>query len=132
MITLTLLENVEHGVPSGNYDGSSLDFASDAANGPGYYQGYEGSQTVNLRLVNFQGTIEIQGTLNQILPTAEVGWVKLTESVVSEPTTLNQTLTVEGQYNWVRVRVVDFENGVIDLVTSSYQIAVPEINWSVN
>jgi len=132
VITLTLLENVEHGVPSGNYDGSSLDFASDAANGPGYYQGYEGSQTVNLRLVNFQGTIEIQGTLNQILPTAEVGWVKLTESVVSEPTTLNQTLTVEGQYNWVRVRVVDFENGVIDLVTSSYQIAVPEINWSVN
>lgn len=132
MITLTLLENVEHGVPSGNYDGSSLDFASDAANGPGYYQGYEGSQTLNLRVVNFQGTIELQGTLNQILPTSEVGWVKLTESVVSEPTTLNQTITVEGNYNWIRVRVVDFENGVIDLVTSSYQIAVPEINWSVN
>ena len=44
--TLTILGYTQHGVPSGNYDGSSLEFDSDGAKGVGYYRGQGSIQTV--------------------------------------------------------------------------------------
>lgn len=120
MTTQTLLQDIQHGVPSGNYDGSSLDFASDAANGPGYYQGNAGTQTIAVRVTDFEGLIQLQGTLD-CLPDAMTNWVTLAEFDTSDSsTTYTQTVTVEGQFTWIRARVLGFENGTINSVVSSY------------
>jgi hypothetical protein len=120
--TQTLLQDIQHGVPSGNYDGSSLDFASDAANGPGYYQGNAGTQTIAVRVTDFEGLIQLQGTLD-CLPDAMTNWVTLAEFDTSDSsTTYTQTVTVEGQFTWIRARVLGFENGTIDSLSSVFSI----------
>jgi hypothetical protein len=44
--TVVLVPTTEHGVPSGNYDGSSQDFVADPAKAANYYRGRGGLQTV--------------------------------------------------------------------------------------
>lgn len=116
---LTILGTTQYGVPSGNYDGSSLDFDSDGVKGVGYYRGQGSIQTVYQRITDFQGVIVIQATLDQNWETAK--WVDVNtfgdrSSVVSGVYPVSLT----GNYTWLRVRVLDFSAGQIDSITVVY------------
>ena len=62
--TQTLVANVVYGVPSGNYDGSSQDWLSNAVPAASYYAGQGSIQTITYQLNNFVGLIKIEATLN--------------------------------------------------------------------
>lgn len=116
---LTILGTTQHGVPSGNYDGSSMDFASDGAKGVGYYRGQGSIQTVFQRITGFQGVITIQATLDQSWETAK--WVDVnTFDCSASPVTTNQPVTLTGNYTWLRVSVTDFSAGTINSVIVVY------------
>lgn len=126
--THILLENIIHGTPSGNYDGSSLDFASDAATGPGYYQGNSGQQTVSITVSNFNGIVQVQGTIDCV-PDSNTNWITIQEFDLSDSTPANYTATttVTGQYTWIRAQVLNFVDGTIDDVISTYSGVVLNI-----
>lgn len=117
--TLTILGPTQHGVPSGNYDGSSLDFDSDGAKGVGYYRGQGSIQTVYQRITGFQGVIVLQATLDQNWQTAN--WVDVnTFDNADTPASGVYPVTLTGNYTWVRARITDFSAGRIDSITIVY------------
>lgn len=117
--TLTILGLTQYGVPSGNYDGSSLDFDSDGAKGVGYYRGQGSIQTVYQYFTGFQGVITIQATLDQNWETAN--WVDVnTFGDASTVVSGTYPVTLTGNYTWLRVNVVDFTAGQIGSVTVVY------------
>lgn len=122
MTTITLLQNIQNGVPSGNYDGSSQEFYSDAGKGNGYYQGYQPLQQVEIRVENFQGTVTLQGTLDAI-PLASI-WVDLGVIDLNDSSlnTLTTSIILLGSYTWIRAHVTDFQAGKIDYLTSVYEV----------
>lgn len=129
MTTKILLEETTFGTPSGNYDGSSQDWSADAQQGPGYYQGYSGLQTIHIQVTGFEGSLHIQGTLDSDPNVAD--WVEVYE-FASGGTPLTQIQDVEalGQFAWMRVHVTDFSAGTIDLVTTQYQTGTLVITGS--
>ena len=66
MTTETILDTTVYGEPSGNYDGSSQDWASDAVQAASYYRGRGGLQTVTFSVENFEGTIYLDATLDTL------------------------------------------------------------------
>jgi hypothetical protein len=117
---ITLLDNIDYGTPSGNYDGSSLDFFSDPAEAAGYYRGQGNIQTLLFGLTGFVGRIKIQATLtdNPVVAT----WFYIDQEVGDGSSVLtSQTpVTVTGNFSWMRVEVTDFTDGTIDFATLSY------------
>ena len=59
-----MLDTTVYGVPSGNYDGSSLDWAGNAVTAADYYHGYGGLQTVTFSVSHFLGTMHVEATLD--------------------------------------------------------------------
>lgn len=116
---LTILGLTQHGVPSGNYDGSSLDFDSDGAKGVGYYRGQGSIQTVYQRITGFEGVITIQATLDQNWEAAHWADVNTFDSSAT-PVSGTYPVSLTGNYTWLRVRVTDFTAGQIDSVTVLY------------
>lgn len=117
--SLTILAFTQHGVPSGNYDGSSLDFDSDGAKGVGYYRGQGSIQTVYQRINGFRGIITLQATLDQNWQTAN--WVDVNEFDCSgSPTSGIYPVTLTGNYTWLRARITDFSAGTIDSIIVVY------------
>ena len=68
--TQTLIDNVTYGSASGNYDGSSQDWYSNAVPAANYYGGQGALQTVTYQLQNFVGVITIEATLNDLKESA--------------------------------------------------------------
>ena len=66
MTTEIILGTTVYGEPSGNYDGSSQDWASDAVPAASYYRGRGGLQTVTFSVENFEGTIYLDATLDNL------------------------------------------------------------------
>lgn len=117
--TITLLENIIDGVPSGNYDGSSLDFSSDPVESVGYYQGYGSIQTVTIRLTDFRGTVKLVATLGD--DPAQSAWFDVEEfDYTSSATTLTIAPSYTGNFVWLRADIIDFTAGTINFVTVSY------------
>lgn len=118
MITTKIfLQELEYGVPSGNYDGSSLDWYSDAEQGPGYYLGHSGQQTFTVGLTDFTGQLTIQGTLDS--DPQHANWVTvydLTDSDLSTFFHLERTAS----FVWLRVQVQNFDAGTINQVDVAY------------
>jgi hypothetical protein len=119
MATQALLTAVTHGTPSGNYDGSSQDWFSDAVKAADYYRGRGGVQTIGFRVTGFQGTITIEATLDMD-PDSAAWFSTLTYGDAS--TVITQTLSesVVGNFTWLRARIEHFEAGVINTVTATY------------
>jgi len=116
---LTILGLTVNGIPSGNYDGSSLDFDSDGAKGVGYYRGQGSIQTVYQRITGFEGVITIQATLDQNWETAQ--WVDI--NTFGDASTIVSgvyPVSLTGNYTWLRVRITDFTAGTIDSITVVY------------
>nr|NDG05747.1 hypothetical protein [Oxalobacteraceae bacterium] len=117
--TRILLADVQHGVPSGNYDGSSLDWYSDAQEAADYYRGRGSIQTVTFRVQGFVGLFTVEATLDSLIETAT--WFDLvTYGDLITPLTDYHPVTITGNFVWLRLRIEDFEAGTIEYVTVSY------------
>lgn len=118
--TLQLLPTTTQGTPSGNYDGSSLDFSGDDQKAADYYGGFGQLQTVAFFLSSFQGRIRIQATLESA-PTADADWFQVSDFDSTTTTTTNNfSRNITGNFTWIRARVEDFQAGTITKLTLSY------------
>jgi|688.fasta_scaffold483926_3 hypothetical protein len=118
--TLQLLPTTSEGTPSGNYDGSSEDFAGVRQKAANYYSSTGGLQTVGFFVTNFQGYIHIEASL-ETDPTNDVDWFKVHEfGDGSTSLTVNTSTNITGNFSWMRARVLNFDNGTINKVTLSY------------
>jgi len=118
--TLQLLPTTTYGTPSGNYDGSSDEFAGDQQQAANYYGGFGGLQTVAFYLNAFQGRIDIQATLDSS-PADDEAWFRISEfSSLDEATTNNFSRNITGNFTWIRASVRDFEAGTISKIMLSY------------
>jgi hypothetical protein len=113
--TLTLLNNVVYGTPSGTYDGSSQDWVSSAVKGSDYYQGRGGVQTVGFNVTGFAGKITIEATLDADAESA--GWF---DALSFDDSTAQRSESVVGNFTWIRARVQNFESGTVNSVTINY------------
>ena len=117
--TLTLVGNTVHGTPSGNYDGSSLDFISDAVPAANYYGGQGSTQTITYRLQGFVGIIVLEATLNDTQESAP--WFELTTFGDGiDPDTGIFTDTIVGNFTWIRARITNFTAGTIESIQVAY------------
>lgn len=117
--TVTMLDNVVHGTASGNYDGSSQDWYSNAVPAANYYAGYGSIQTIRYELTGFVGIITIEATLNDLPDQAQ--WFEISERGDGiYPDSGVTTSTVTGNFSWVRARVEGFDAGTISAVSISY------------
>jgi len=117
--TETLLTAVTHGTPSGNYDGSSQDWVSNAVKAADYYRGRGGVQTIGFSVSGFQGTIIIEATLDMD-PDSAAWFSTLTYGNAESVTTQVISQAVTGNFTWIRARVEDFDSGTINTVTVTY------------
>lgn len=120
MTTETILDTTEYGVPSGNYDGSSQDWLSDAVKAAAYYRGQGSVQTVLFQVTGFEGVLTLEATMDSDPDTA--GWF---ETFVygdgsTNPITDYHPATITGRFTWMRVRVEGFSGGTINTVTITY------------
>jgi hypothetical protein len=142
---ITLIPLTVHGVPSGNYDGSSTDWLSNPIKAANYYRGHGFIQVVWFNVENFQGQITIQATLdrspgsvvnaysdgstiNWAAPDPvstdlqiESGWFTVAEfGDLSSQITDYRPLTVNGNFTWLRARIQGFDAGTIKRVNVTY------------
>lgn len=118
--THTIITNVQYGVPSGNYDGSSLDFITDPTIGSGYYQGYGSITTVRMNLTNFKGVITAQASLNDFVNSAIYFKFENERFVATSPETGIFVMNLVGNFVWNRFEISDFTQGTINSITVSY------------
>ena len=118
--TLQLLPTTTYGTPSGNYDGSSQDFSGPQQKAADYYGGFGDLQTVAIFLLNFQGKLRIEATLESV-PATDAEWFKVDEyNYTSTATTTNFSTNITGNFTWMRASVEDFTAGTITKVMLSY------------
>jgi hypothetical protein len=120
MTTETILGLTVHGTPSGNYDGSSQEFSSDAAKAANYYRGQGSVQTVGFRVTGFEGIIHLEATLDADPETAT--WFETFSYGDGSSAAITQyyPATVTGNFTWMRVRVTNFAAGTINSVVITY------------
>ena len=117
--TYTILDTTEYGVPSGNYDGSSQDWSSDAKLASGYYRGQGGVQTVLFSVTDFEGTMYLDATLDS--DPASAAWFQtFVYGSGPSPLTDYHPESVTGNFTWMRVRIEDFSAGTINTVSITY------------
>ena len=117
--SFTLLGTTVYGESSGNYDGSSQDFAGNAVVAADYYAGYGSIQTITISVTDFVGNIQIEGTLNDQVESA--AWFvcdSFGDGVT--PTTETHPITLVGNFVFLRARVTGFDAGTINSITISY------------
>jgi hypothetical protein len=118
--TLQLLPTTTYGTPSGNYDGSSQDFSGPQQKAAAYYGGFGDLQTVAIFLLNFQGKLRIEATLESV-PASSADWFRVEDyNYTSSTTTTNFSTNITGNFTWMRASVEDFTAGTITKVMLSY------------
>ena len=117
--TQTLVTNVVYGQASGNYDGSSQDWYSDAVPAANYYGGQGSLQTITYQLQGFVGVITIEATLNDAQLSAP--WLEVaTYSDGSTVETGTIPVNVVGNFTWLRAKITGFDAGTIQAITAAY------------
>jgi hypothetical protein len=118
--TLQLLPTTNIGIPSGNYDGSSQEWAGVAQKAANYYSGFGGLQTVAFFLNGFQGHITIEASLDTV-PDSNATWFTVQDlDYITSPVTQNFSRNIPGNFAWIRAKVDNFIDGTITKVTLSY------------
>lgn len=118
--TLQLLPTTSYGTPSGNYDGSSLDWSGDRQQAANYYGGFGGLQTLAFYLNGFRGLIRIEASLDSD-PTLDAQWFTVYEfDSIASAYTNNFSTNISGNFTWIRANVEDFTTGTITKVMMSY------------
>lgn len=118
-ISLQLLPTTAQGTPSGNYDGSSLDFSGVPVPAANYYGGAQGLQTVAIFVNLFRGRLIIQASLDT-QPTLDNQWFQVYDLNAPASTTQNFAVNITGNFVWIRARVINFTAGTINQVQLSY------------
>jgi hypothetical protein len=118
--TKTILNRTVYGDASGNYDGSSQDWISDAVNAANYYRGRGGIQTITFDVTGFEGVMHLEATLDTVPDTATWFNTFTFGDGSTTPLTDRHPETVIGNFTWMRVRVSGFSGGTINSVTISY------------
>ena len=113
---LVLIPLTVYGTPSGNYDGSSEDWAGERQKAVGYYREPAGVQSLMFQTVGFVGVMDIQATLDAD-PAEDGAWFAI-QSV--GPGSHNLSLSIKGNFTWMRIRVREFSAGQITAVTLTY------------
>jgi len=117
--TETLLDTTSYGTPSGNYDGSSLDFLGGIVPAANYYKGNGNFQTIIVNVTDFVGIISIQSSLNTL---GELGaWAEVLR--FGDGSTVETGIfpySVPGNFVWLRCEVLGFNMGTINSITVSY------------
>jgi hypothetical protein len=118
--TQVITGTIVHGQPSGNYDGSSLLFNTDAARAVSYYLGQGSLQIVTISVLGFQGHIVIQGTLSEDPNNA--AWADIYDFGLDGSTELSQVSStdVPGNFTWMRAQIRDFEAGTVTYIRINY------------
>jgi hypothetical protein len=117
--TQTMLGGIEYGQASGNYDGSSQLFYSNAVPAANYYAGNGSIQTIYYNFSGFVGTVVVEATLNDLPEQAQ--WFEISERGDGiTPDTGLTTSTVTGNFSWLRARVEGFDAGTIQAVYVIY------------
>lgn len=119
MTTETILATTVHGEPSGNYDGSSLDWYSDPVPAANYYRGRGGLQTSIIQTTGFLGRIVIEATLDTLTDTAAWFAVYEYDSGIT-PRTDYHPANILGNFVWLRAQIEDFAAGTINQISVSY------------
>lgn len=118
--TLQLLPTTTYGTPSGNYDGSSLDFSGDRQQAANYYGGFGDLQTVAFFLEAFEGRIRLQASLDTD-PTQDSQWFEVYDyDTASSQITASFAINIVGNFVWMRAHVTDFVAGSIQQLQMSY------------
>ena len=124
--SLILLPETEYGVPSGNYNGSSeTTFSGDRVKGVGYYKSSSSTQTIRFRANDFVGLVTVQASLDAD-PTADTDWfdayVFPGDSTIDGSTavTTDYSITLTGNFAWIRATVSEFTGGTIGSITLTY------------
>jgi hypothetical protein len=122
LTTLPLLESTVNGIPSGNYDGSSLNFVGNAQIAVNYYGGQGSIQTVTISVTDFTGDIRLEATLNDSLAvnTDQAYWFEVDQYLRLTPATQIYPVTLTGNFTYMRARILDFETGTINAITITY------------
>jgi hypothetical protein len=120
MTTQTILGTTVYGQASGNYDGSSQDWFSDAVRAANYYRGQGSVQTVAFTVTGFRGTMTVEATLDSDPNSA--AWFDTYSYTAGSiaPATGYSNTGILGNFTWVRVRVDNFAAGTITSVTITY------------
>jgi hypothetical protein len=113
--TETLLSNVVHGTPSGNYDGSSQDWFSTTVKAADYYRGRGGIQTFNFNVSGFDERIVIEATLDMDPDSA--AWFDVLDF---DDVSVQRSESVVGNFTWLRARIQNFDSGIINSITVTY------------
>ena len=122
---IALIPFTTYGVPSGNYNGSSLTFTSDRQKASNYYRRSANSQTLRFTTDDFPGEIVIQASLDTD-PTADSDWFDVytfpgdSATDGSTAITTDYATGVTGRFAWIRAVVLGFTDGTIIQVTMSY------------
>lgn len=119
LTTYTMLARTVHGIPSGNYDGSSLFFIGDTVKAANYYQGLGNMQTIVIRVTGFQGLIKLQATL-ETNPEVALYFDTDTFGDPFYPMTGVFTFSIRGNFVWMRPEVIDFTDGTIESITITF------------
>lgn len=93
-----------------------------------YYLGNEDLQTVNIKLTECSANIVIEATLNSNVSSAE--WFKVYELVANansatgsdtfDASNASIYTNIEGNFVYLRAKIVDFAGGVVNFVKLSY------------
>lgn len=116
--TQTLVDDVVYGTASGNYDGSSQDWYSNAVPAANYYGGQGALQTIMYQLQDFVGIITIEATLNDAQLSAP--WFTVAtygDGMTADTGTI--PVNVLGNFTWLRANITGFESGTIT-ITATY------------
>lgn len=119
-------------LPQTAYDGGGTaniyTVTGNAQPAAGYYLGNQDLQTVNIKLTNCVGNIVIEATLNSNSANAE--WFKVYELIANansgsggEPYVSSNACVytnIEGNFVYLRAKIVDFAGGVVNFVKLSY------------
>ena len=122
--SLVLLPQIEAGVPSGNYDGSTDSFVETRQKAADYYKHSTVSQDIQFRVNDFVGSIIIEASLDEN-PVVDADWFSVHTFPSNIPdsstaVTSNTRITVTGNFTWIRARVQDFSDGFIEQVLLVY------------
>jgi len=117
--TQTQVDDVTYGTASGNYDGSSQDWFSNAVPAANYYGGQGALQTITYQLQDFVGVITMRATLNDLQDSAL--WFDIaTYGDGSTADTGTVPVTVMGNFTWIRAEITEFTAGTIQAITVAY------------
>ena len=109
-----LLPLTVYGTPSGNYDGSSMDFIADPIRAANYYGGQGSIQTATIRTINFVGTATVQATLND-QPSIEAAWFDVETFISPSDGSGIDGFTITGSFTFMRAAITEFDAGSISI-----------------